>query len=270
MESLRAITLLERYPAVLLDAYGVLVTRDHALPGANAFLRAMQARGIPYFILTNAASRPPEAFTELWRGLGVEVPAERIITSGSLLAGYFHEHDLSGARCIVLGPDSAADHARQAGAEIVPAEAEAEVLVIADQAGYPLLETLDAVLTGLLARLERGAITHLLLPNPDLIYPTAPGRYGFTAGSLATMLEAVLAERFPTENYRFTRLGKPYPPIFEDALQRLGTRRAVMIGDQLSTDILGARNCALDSALIAASLGQSAIRPTYLLPRGLS
>jgi ribonucleotide monophosphatase NagD (HAD superfamily) len=84
------------------------------------------------------------------------------------------------------------------------------------------------------------------------------------------MFEEALAARYPRrDDLRFVRLGKPHPAIFEEALRRSGTRDMVMLGDQLETDIRGARDFGLDSALVeggvTASTDTAGIRPTWRL-----
>jgi ribonucleotide monophosphatase NagD (HAD superfamily) len=51
-------------------------------------------------------------------------------------------------------------------------------------------------------------------------------------------------------------LGKPYSPIFEEAIRRAGTSNAVMIGDQLETDILGANTAGIDSAVVSTGINR--------------
>ena len=108
----------------------------------------------------------------------------------------------------------------------------------------------------------------LVLPNPDLVYPKGGGELGFTAGAMALLVEAALARRFPDQGLVFDRLGKPAPDLFLAGTQRLGVERVVMIGDQLETDIAGARAAGIDAALLAGISRWkpgNAIAPTYLL-----
>ena len=42
--------------------------------------------------------------------------------------------------------------------------------------------------------------------------------------------------------------------MFEEAAERAGTRKLVMVGDQLATDIRGARQFGIDSALVLSGL----------------
>jgi len=248
--------LLERYELILLDAYGVLLDRQGALPGAQALIERLNSGQRPYYILTNSASRLPETFSADLCAMGLPVPEERIITSGRLLNHHFATRHLTGKRCAVLGPDNSAEYVRRAGGSVVTWHEDAEVVVLADQAGFPLLEGTNAIVNTILRRLDRGEPIELLLCNPDLIYPVAAGEVGITAGALALMIEGILNERYPEQAYRFIRLGKPYRPIFDAALNRHPLSRAVMIGDQLATDILGANRCGIASALVMSGVAR--------------
>ena len=267
--------LLDRYEVILLDSYGVLIHQHGPLPGALALVGTMNAVDKRYFILTNDASRSPDAASRRYHSLGLAIPPGRVITSGSLIAPYFAAKGLRGARCIVLGPEDSVRYVAEAGGEVIPAadDADPEVVAVCDESGFPFLETVDAVLTSVFRRLDAGKPLHLLLPNPDLIFPRGERSYGLTAGSIAMVLEAAMALRYPSGDYpRFVPLGKPHPPIFEEALRRGGSPKMVMIGDQLSTDIRGARDFGIDSALVPTGLthigggGLGDVYPTYVLP----
>ncbi|MEN8244475.1 MAG: hypothetical protein ABFS43_06195 [Thermodesulfobacteriota bacterium] len=46
-----------------------------------------------------------------------------------------------------------------------------DVLVVADEMGFPFLETIEAVFSAICRAVDEGRRVHLILPNPDLIYP---------------------------------------------------------------------------------------------------
>jgi HAD superfamily hydrolase (TIGR01450 family) len=272
--------LISRYDVLLVDAYGVLVTHDGVLPGARRFVDHLHAAHKPFTILTNDASRSPERSAARYQKLGLAIDAEQIVTSGMLLAPYFQTHGLQGARCVVLGPEDSLEYVRAAGGRLVEAATadDADVIVICDERGFSLLHTLDRLLTLLYRKLDAGEPMHLIVPNPDLVYPAGDHRYGFTAGAIALLFEEALRFRYPDrDDLGFVRLGKPHAAIFEEALRRSGTRNMVMIGDQLATDIRGALEFGIDSALVTTGLtrvretgcgaGRFApgARPTYLL-----
>ena len=73
-----------------------------------------------------------------------------------------------------------------------------DVLVIGDESGFPFLDTVDSVLTGLIRRLDHGENVHLVLPNPDLIYPKSDRRFGITGGSIALIYEDDQLQRAAT------------------------------------------------------------------------
>jgi HAD superfamily hydrolase (TIGR01450 family) len=269
-------SLIEGYSCLLLDAYGVLLDKSGPLPGAVALIRYLNEISKPYYILSNSASTLPEHMAATLAEMRLPIPQQRLITAGLLLLPYFQQHGLVGGRCIALGTQDSLAYVRRAGGTVVSPDTLGSVnaVIIADQTGFPLLEALDDTLSVVLRQFERQEPTHLVLCNPDLIYPRAPGRFGFTAGGLAAMLEAVLRERYPESAYGFVRLGKPFQGMFEEAVSRAGTRNMVMIGDQLATDVLGANQFGIDSVLISSGLGFTAravlwergIVPTYVLP----
>jgi HAD superfamily hydrolase (TIGR01459 family) len=260
--------LLDRYDAVLFDAYGVLVHGSGPLPGASELLARLNREGRPYFIVTNDASKLPATAAARYQRFGLPIDASRILTSGMLLASHFAAHGLRGRRCAVLGPTDSVRYVVDAGGEIVsPAEA-FDVLVIGDESGFPFLDWADASLSSLFASIDAGRPVHLVVPNPDLIYP-AGGGFGFAAGTIANMFEGALALRYPSRpDLRFVRLGKPNTPIFEDAVRRLDASRVVMIGDQLETDITGARAAGLDAVWIETGVTAEipAHTPAHLCP----
>jgi HAD superfamily hydrolase (TIGR01450 family) len=264
--------LLARYDAFLLDAYGVLVSASGAMPGAAEFVAALAGAGKAYFVLTNDASKLPSTGAARYRGFGLPLTEDRLITSGTLLAGYFAEHRLGGARCAVIGPRDSARYVERVGGELVPADSDFEVLVVADESGFDFLEVIDSALSSLIRRLDRGERTHLVLPNPDLIFPRGHDRFGIAAGSVAMLFEAALALRYPDRPaLRFARLGKPHAAIFQEGLRRCGTSNAVMIGDTLDTDIRGANTCRIDSVLLHTGVTRAqvatadGVRPTFLM-----
>ena len=276
MESIPETTLealIARYEVLLFDAYGVLVTSGGPLPGPAPLLTHLNRLGKPYYLLTNDASKLPSSAARHYQSYGLPLTAERIITSGDLLSEYFATHQLSGARCAVLGPEDSAQFVVQAGGQVVPPTASFEALIIGDESGFPFLETVDAAFSSLCHQLDRQHPVHLILPNPDIIYPTPNQGFGMASGSVALMFEAALQARYPERtDLQFVRLGKPYAAIFAAALRRSGTPNMLMFGDQMATDIRGARDFGLDAVLVGTGVSDDIpaatpdhLRPTYRL-----
>lgn len=130
-----------------------------------------------------------------------------------------------------------------------------DVVVVANQGNYPLLETIDITMSRIFGLIDRGIPPLLILTNPDLFYPKSKTMYGITAGSVALIIEESLKARYGKENApTFHRLGKPFAPIFEEVKRRVGTDSLVMIGDQIETDIKGAIGSGIDSAFFSGGV----------------
>lgn len=267
--------LIEKYDVLLFDAYGVLVDARTALPGAASLVQRLNQHGKPYYILSNDAAKTPQTALKRYRNFGLEIKEGAVLTSGCMLKPFFKKHGLFGAKCAVMGPEDSTLFVQQAGGEVVGFNESFEVLVVADESGYPLLETLDQVISSLFQYIDAGGRPTLILPNPDLIYPKHGKGFGLAAGSLASMIENVLKLRYPqSPKLQFHRLGKPYQDMFKTVMTQAGTENAVMVGDQLVTDICGANRSGLDSALVLSGVSrleeisardEACYTPTYIL-----
>ncbi|TMQ09129.1 MAG: hypothetical protein E6J91_31330 [Deltaproteobacteria bacterium] len=261
--------LLDRYDGLLLDAYGVLVDERGLLPGAAALFAELDRRAAPYAIVTNDASRSQATWAARFARHGIIVPAERIVTSGSLLPGYFRDRGLAGARTCVLGTEDSVAYVRAGGGVPIALARgmELDALAVCDDSGTPFVDGIALAFSAVVRAVHAGRTPALVLPNPDLIYPRGDAEYGFTAGAMALIIEAALARRFPGR-LRFDHLGKPAPHLFAEARRRLGGVRVVMVGDQLETDIAGTHAAGIDAALLAGVSRwdpASGIAPRYLL-----
>lgn len=263
-----------RHAAVLFDAYGVLVNAGGALPGAVPALQAMRADGQPFLVVTNDASRGAQRAAERYRRVGLPIDPEHVLSAGALIEPALRNAGLAGARVVVLGTADSAQWATNAGAMVVAPSVEdpADAVVLADEGGFDWLETLDEVVSMIVTAVRDGRRMQLFLANPDLVYPAGDRHFGLTAGALGVMVERALDLLLGDHAPQFTVLGKPAPGHFHAALDRLGVRDAVMIGDQLRTDVAGAKAAGIASAIVltgvttrdaAMTAGDAA--PDYLL-----
>jgi hypothetical protein len=75
--------------------------------------------------------------------------------------------------------------------------------------------------------------------------PTRPTERGLVPGNGA----AVAAVRAAVEVDPIVA-GKPYRPLMEETMRRLGAERPIFVGDRIDTDIAGAGNLDIDSMLV--------------------
>ena len=143
-----------------------------------------------YCLVTNDASKDLASLMTKYEDLELPIGGHQICSSGLLLAPYVQAQRLKDAHAVVLGPQPSKQLARDAGLIVSEhLDDRIEIVVIADEAGYDFLPIMDAVTSFLMNRASQGALPHLVLLNPDLIYPKGAGEFGWAAGSIALAFE---------------------------------------------------------------------------------
>ena len=102
--------------------------------------------------------------------------------------------------------------------------------------------------------------------NPDPARPVEGGEIEAGTGAILSFIETA-------SHTKPLLMGKPYPEMYQMALQRmnLSLSDALMIGDLLITDIKGAVDIGMDSALVLTGMTtrddveKSPVKPTYLV-----
>lgn len=245
---------LEKYTAFLLDVDGVLVRDDLVIPGAREALEGLRRRG-RIMLLTNNSTRSRSMTADHLRSLGIPISPEEVMTSSYVAARYLLE-GYGPCRVWVLGEAGLAEELIQAGHRLVdPEEAEWIVAGMDRELTY---RKLAQALRGLL----RGA--RFLATNRDATFPTPNGLMP-GAGAVVGALEGM---GFPPEKV----VGKPSAVAFRIALEAAGAspHQALMVGDRLETDVLGAQRVGMDTALVLSGVSQEedmdrlGIRPTWV------
>lgn len=219
-----------------MDMDGTVYLGNRLLPGARSFFRLLDRRGIPYVLLTNNSSKDRVLYGEKLARMGLEVPADRIITSGEATALYLATRTTH-RRLFVLGTPSLEAEFRAAGFTLAEERVDAVVL------GF------DTTLT--YAKLERAC--HLLragaafvATHPDNVCPTERGPVP-DCGSMAALL-------VKATGVRPVVVGKPNRLMVAMALRKLGCgfrpRDVAMVGDRLYTDMRMARRAGLTAILM--------------------
>ncbi len=274
--------LLDHYDAIAFDSYGVLVDGIDPLPGAIEFTERLTAAGKPWVLATNDASRLTAGRLEVMQGQGFGIEEDQVISAGSLLRRFFEELEVTGTQCIATGRGDAVEFVRLAGCEPVALTSDDDVstsLAIAGITGYDWFEATSDMLSLIIRRMDAGNPLHLVVPNPDVLYPDGVNRFSIGPGGLAEMIETAVSRRFGDDDaVKFAKLGKPYAPMFDAIKERLnGYNNVAFVGDQLHTDIAGANQAGLDSVLIGTGITRwgdasdledvpPSMMPTLLLP----
>ncbi|WP_433666569.1 HAD-IIA family hydrolase [Nocardia sp. CA-136227] len=248
----------DRFEALLLDLDGTLFRGHERIPGAPEALSA----GAPeqrLMYVTNNASRSADAVALHLRELGFDAHEDEVVTSAQAAARLLAQRIPPGSTVLVVGTDDLMSEVENVGLQAIRrfdgALPSAVVQGHSPQTGWPdLAEAAYA--------LRQGALW--VAANTDATLPTerglAPGNGSMVAALRhASGLEPIVA-------------GKPYAPLMEDALERAGTRDALVVGDRLDTDIDGAHTTGLESFMVLTGVStledlraQPADRmPTYI------
>ncbi|MEV5148732.1 HAD-IIA family hydrolase [Streptomyces sp. NPDC052727] len=219
--------------AVLIDIDGVLTVSWKPLPGAVEALRGIRAAGLGVALVTNTTSRTRASIAETLSEAGFEVGAEDVLTAPAVTAANLAEHH-PGARCLLL---NSGDIAADLG-DVTLVEEGAEVVVVGGAGpGFDY-----AALNRAFGELQRGA--RLLAMHRSLYWRTDAGLQLDSGAFLLGLERAARVEAEVT--------GKPSRAFFEAALARLGVdaERALMVGDDIESDVLAAQRAGLAGVLV--------------------
>jgi glycerol 3-phosphatase-2 len=229
-------TVIDSYDAVLFDLDGVIYLGPVAVPGASQGIAEIHERGTKIGFVTNNAARPPVAVADHLVELGIPATAADVVTSAQAAAHLLINRFGAGARILAVGGEGVTVALSEVG--LVPVHSADEHPVGVMQGyGFDLKwqELNEAAVA-----IHRGA--HWVATNID---PTRPTERGLVPGNGAAVAAVQLAVEAVPEV-----AGKPYRPLLDDTVGRLGAQRALFVGDRLDTDIAGAVNAGLDSMLV--------------------
>jgi 4-nitrophenyl phosphatase len=225
---------------LLIDLDGVVYTGRQAIPGAAAFLGEARRRGMPFLLVTNNSTAPPQAVAERLAGMGIQVRPEEILTSAQAAMAYVRAHSRDGkARVLVVGETGLQTAAEGEGLELCEGGDGADWVVAGLDRGFDYQK---------LARATRAILAgaRFVASNADALLPIEGGDVLPGAGSIVAAIRAATGVE-PVV------VGKPEPAMFEAGLEKLGglqPGQVAMIGDRLDTDIDGGRAAGLRTILV--------------------
>ena len=222
-----------RFDGVLLDIDGVLAVSWRALPGAAETVAWLRDREMPFRLITNTTTHTRADLAATLSDAGIAVAADEIVTAVVSTASYLRSHH-PGARVFVLSDgDAAAD---LEGIDLV-ADAPAVVVLGGAYEGFDY-RTMDRIFRWLMD----GAV--LVAMHRNLYWRTDEG-WQLDGGAYVAGLEEATG-------HRAAICGKPAEAAFVAALEQLGVARdrALMVGDDVVNDILGARAAGIAGAVV--------------------
>ncbi len=249
------------YDAVFCDVWGVVHNgRRHFVQSCEALNRYREGGGV--VILVTNAPRPHPPVREQLAGLGVPRQAfDDIVTSGDVTLARIAER--GEAPLYHIGPPRdeslfAVLH-RLKGLQPLRTPLDRASYVVCtglfdDRTETP--ENYDSILKEMLARR-----LDMISANPDIVVHV---------GDSLIYCSGAIAERYAAAGGRVIQAGKPFAPIYEEAMKlaaaKLGKTpdrtRILAIGDGMRTDVRGARDFGLDCLFVTSGVHRDELHLT--------
>ena len=225
---------------ILSDLDGVIYQGPRPIDHA---VDSLLATGVPLAYLTNNASRTAQQVADQLAGFGLPVTADRVVTSPQAAVRVLATLIEPGSLVLVVGGEGLTSELENAGYQITRAADDKPVAVVqgfAPDVGWR--ELAQAAFA-----LQRDDSVVWLATNTDWSIPVeggvAPGN-----GALVSAVHLAVGRLA-------TFAGKPEVPMFDIALERYAPHgKALMIGDRLDTDVLGANRAGIASALVLTGI----------------
>lgn len=232
-----------RYDVLLCDIWGVLHNGLQSYPTAVEALIEYRNRGGKVALVTNAP-RPRAPIIQMLDRLQVVRDAyDVIVSSGDVTRTLIAQYE--GRTVHNVGPTD--DLSLYAGINVRRGEAEDAAAIVVtdlDDRGTEILSDYDERLKFWLSR-----DLPLICANPDKVVEI---------GDQMIICGGSLAERYENMGGTVLMAGKPYAPIYDEALRLLDTNaprtRQLAIGDAVHTDANGAAGQGVDFLFITGSV----------------
>lgn len=238
---------------LLIDLDGVMYVDNTPIAGAIDTIATLQQQGLAVRFLTNTSTRSLQSLWQKLHGMGLDIGKEQIFSSPAAAVGFLQQRQYKKVR-LLLDDDVKQDFSQFQTNEDTP---DAIVLGdIGDRWNYDLLNGIfRQVITG----------SEMVFLHRNRFWQTGHG-LNLDIGAFAAALEYATGKKAHI-------MGKPSREFFQLALDDMGLTadQAVMIGDDIDSDIGGAQALGITSLLVKTGkyreevVRQSAIKPDALL-----
>ena len=242
----------QQFKSFMFDIDGTLLLGNTPIPGAAALLDTLRKDKVPFFFLTNNSTNTHEEIAERLTKAGVKAEPDEIVSCSDPVPKYFMAKNTSGKawKYFLIGR-----HKELPGVityESDPAKIMECDGVLHNGGKYDWLTTMTALVNFFIKFPEKP----FLVSNPDMLNPVKDG-FSICSNGQMELIVRLLRER-GIEKQRI-HFGKPFPPIYAEAISRLGEGNKpekchVAVGDWLNSDIRGANLAGLGSCLVLTGL----------------
>ena len=237
------------YKGYIFDMDGVIYRGDAPIQDAVEAVNALKDKGCKVMFITNNSSKLASEYRSTLLSMGIEsVHESDIITSGNVAAEYLKDKLKTypdRKRVLCVAEESVKRLLREIGMEVIEPEERSKAHYVVVGFYTPFNWRLGSHAVDAIA--NYGA--KLIGTNPDPARPVEDGEIEAGTGAIIAFIETA-------SGAKAVILGKPYPDMYKMAIQRMNLQisDALMIGDMLTTDIKGALDFGMDSALVLTGM----------------
>ncbi len=242
--------------AWLIDLDGVMYIGGTPVPGAQEAIRYLRDHGYPFRFVSNSTRKSRATIARQLGAMGLDIPESHIFTPASAAAAYLSGNQRKSAFFLTTA-EVAGEIIALSG--VIHDAGSPESVVIGDAGDRFTYDLLNEAFRHLLSGAELVAL------EKDRYWMGADGMM-LSAGPFVTALEFAAGTEALV-------MGKPSAAFFRLAIESLHAdpSATAMIGDDIVTDVGGARSCGLEGILVRTgkytdeALARSAVRPTAIL-----
>lgn len=231
------------FDAALVDLDGVTYRGPDVVPEAPKALSTARDAGMRLVYVTNNASRTSDDVAAHLTRVGIPASRDEVFTAAQAAAAMLADRFESGARILVVGGAGLVEAIEATGLTIVESAADNPDAVVQgwspDVGWRQLAEAAYAVRSG----------SYFLATNLDL---TLPNDRGIAPGNGSLVRAVATASGVEPDS-----AGKPEPAMYVRAAERVGSKRPLVVGDRLDTDLGGARAANFPGLLVFTGVSQA-------------
>lgn len=228
---------------LLIDMDGVVLHDNALIPGADIFLKRIMKKGIDFRFITNFPSQTPSDLHNRLLSAGVDIPEKHFFTSAMATSAFLLKQD--GRKAYVIGEGALTHELYNIGFSLT--DIDPDIVIVGETKSYNWQMIRKAAWF-----VSNGA--RFIATNPDVAGPGGSP----ACGALCAPIERISGKQ---PFY----VGKPNAFMLRAALNSMNahTENTLIIGDNMSTDILAGVQAGMDTILVLTGFSKMEDLPKY-------
>lgn len=251
--------ILEKFDGFIFDLDGTIYRGSKPIPSVQKVFDTLNKLGKKYVFVSNRTTLTPEDYKIKLESMGITCEIDQIITSAEVTAKFLAQN-YNESSIFVIGEEKFIKFLRSFGLNIVNNKSEKE---LNDFYADIILVSLDRNLHYQKILMAQSALlkgAKFFAANIDFTCPVEDGEIldaGYTISALEKLTNRKLDSHF----------GKPSKYIFHKIIEKLNvnSKKMILFGDRLETDILMAKENKIKSVLVLSGVRNKTYLTEYLI-----